>query len=431
MRTMRPVTRLRVVRTLSDGQKIAAGELARNARGEIFFAWSDDYLDSGLGNLSPFKFPGERGLIRGPAVPWDGLHGVFADSLPDGWGLLLQDRSLRARGIDPRTAGPLDRLAMTGSRGIGALSYEPADEEASSGDAVTLPELGLEAERELEGLTAAVLPELVRSGASGGSRPKSQVFLSPDGERLSLDPFAGSVPWLVKFTSSRTPLGHEEGICEAIWLALQKKAGIRVPEWHLFEGPRGPGRPEVSYWLGMRRFDVTESGRLHRVSAAGLLDADFRTPCLDYLELLKLVRLLAQTRSEAEEFARRAVFSWLSLNQDDHSRNFSFLQADDGAWRLSPSYDVTYSPSPCGEHATAFAGQGRTLDAEGIRRFGKAAGLAPRRMKEIAESVLGALALFPEAASELGLAEQTAAEITASLAAVRRANAPAFGIPAS
>lgn len=120
MRTMRPVTRLRVVRTLSDGQKIAAGELARNARGEIFFAWSDDYLDSGLGNLSPFKFPGERGLIRGPAAPWDGLHGVFADSLPDGWGLLLQDRCLRARGIDPRTAGPLDRLAMTGKAGGGS-----------------------------------------------------------------------------------------------------------------------------------------------------------------------------------------------------------------------------------------------------------------------------------------------------------------------
>lgn len=116
---------LNVLRTLVDGHKIKVGELAENRQG-IFFAYDDHYRQHFPNlSLSPFKLRFEQGLQLAPEEPHNGLHGVFADSLPDGWGMLLQDRFFAANGIDFYHISPLDRLAFVGEKGIGAISLHP------------------------------------------------------------------------------------------------------------------------------------------------------------------------------------------------------------------------------------------------------------------------------------------------------------------
>ena len=118
-----PIKQLQVSRILTSGEKVPVGTLAQNHKG-IYFAYHDEYLAQ-FGSLSPFVMKSDSSLQLAPKQPHFGLHGVFADCLPDGWGLLLQDRFFRQQGILPQQVTPLDRLAFVGDRGIGALVFEP------------------------------------------------------------------------------------------------------------------------------------------------------------------------------------------------------------------------------------------------------------------------------------------------------------------
>ena len=92
--------------------------------GDILFEYDKRFLDSGI-ELSPFLLPLRPGVASDPKRTFDGLFGVFNDSLPDGWGLLLLDRLLRRSGLPLERITPLSRLSLVGSGGMGALEYEP------------------------------------------------------------------------------------------------------------------------------------------------------------------------------------------------------------------------------------------------------------------------------------------------------------------
>jgi serine/threonine-protein kinase HipA len=225
------VQRLAVWRTFSDGHKQPVGELAQNRHG-IYFQYQRDYLARSP-SLSPFNLAFDASLQISPKTPHSGLHGVFADSLPDGWGMLLMDRVFRQQGILPHQLTLLDRLAFVGQHGMGALSFEPSFEAVSIDEGViTLSELGRQAQAVFEGQASEVLATLAQLGSSGGARPKAQVYLKNDStQQISTHPQTGYQPWLVKFTASALALGHEEGLCEAVYLTLAEQAGIIVPQW--------------------------------------------------------------------------------------------------------------------------------------------------------------------------------------------------------
>ena len=86
MSAFAPIREIEVFRRLSTGARVRAGELAQN-RQAVFFQYDAGYLRRYPG-LSPFAVPFDGELHRAPATPHRGLHGVFADSLPDGCGLL-------------------------------------------------------------------------------------------------------------------------------------------------------------------------------------------------------------------------------------------------------------------------------------------------------------------------------------------------------
>ena len=400
------VRRLEVQRQLADGQRVPVGTLAQNQQG-VFFQYAESYLQQ-FPSLSPFNLRFTNALQLAPASPHAGLHGVFADSLPDGWGLLLMDRVFRQAGMLPSQISPMDRLAFVGARGSGALCYEPAStlQPAASAALQQLAELGESAQQLYEGETTDVLSALATAGNSAGARPKAQLFLSDSKDNVcSTVAVNGMSPWLVKFTSRSLPLQHEEGLCEAAYLTLAKRAGIAVPEWKLL-GVQG--KP-LYRWLALRRFDYTsQGGRLHLHSACGLLDADFRLPALDYEMLIKASGALCKSPAAAQQQFRRAVFNLFGCNQDDHSKNWAFLQGDTGEWQLAPFFDVTFSPSAHGEHATAFAGYGKAPPLKALQQLAESASYANWKQAKLAvEEAVNALAAWPQVATESGVSNDT------------------------
>lgn len=234
--------------------------------------------------------------------------------------------------------------------------------------------------------------------------------------------------WLVKFTASDFPLGHEEGLFEAAALSVTEKAGIRTPAWKLFEGPHGRGHHKAPYWLGMERFDLTATGRVHYVSAAGLLNANFREPVFDYFDLMRLTYRLTQSQTEMEELFRRAVLSYFLRNEDDHGKNFGFLLHDDGRWTLSPSFDITYAPGPYGEHATSFGGNGRRITRDALERMSGLMATPVERLEEIVRQTADAALGFAETALSLGAKRATVKEVKKQVESAVAENLKAMGI---
>ena len=312
------------------------GTLARDDEGLACFEYDAGWLARGF-SISPFSLPLRPGLFRPEWEPFNGMFGVFADSLPDGWGRLLIDRTLKSHGVAPERVDELARLAIVGSSGMGALRYEPA-----------LDEKGAEAIGDYDAFAAscqAVLANgevedfdelLALGGSSGGARPKALVTYSGE-------------DWIVKFPTRRD--GPDAGRLEFEYAECARECGIRMPQTMLFPSSETPG------YFGVKRFDRNEDRRIHMVSASGLLEASHRLPSLDYRALMQLTILLTDDMAEVWQMFRLMCFNVFAHNQDDHAKNFSFLYGD-GRWQLAPAYDLTYSTTFCGEHSTTVAGKG-------------------------------------------------------------------------
>ncbi|MEH0691005.1 type II toxin-antitoxin system HipA family toxin [Vibrio cholerae] len=434
--SFKPIQKLNVARTLTTGEMVSVGVLAQNRQG-VFFQYDESYL-SRFGNLSPFTLQGDVRLQQAPKEPHQGIHGVFGDSLPDGWGLLLQDRVFRQQGIIPAQVTAMDRLAFVGQQGMGALSFTPVSElSLDQRSDIDLETLGLEAQTlfdqslsdDLDGSTQQVLATLVAVGSSGGARPKAQIFM-PSGDATQCRTYAqpGDEAWLVKFTSKNLALGHEEGLCEAVYLEMAELAKCQPPIWQLIEAPASSG---AKAWLASKRFDYLpaqdKAGRLHMHSACGLLDADFRSPSLDYSDLIKASRQLCKSPAAGQLQFRRAMFNLFAANQDDHSKNWGFLQDDDGSWQLAPFYDVTFSPHPFNEHATAFAGYGKVPPLKVMQKLATSAGYGSwHEAKQVIEEVVEAISQFTFLAKQQGISKTTVSAIAKTLDQRKQENAALF-----
>lgn len=400
-----PVRLLSVLWEPEEGRTVPVGRLARRGH-ELLFEYDPSFLKRGL-ELSPFKLPLRPGVFVGDPRVFDGLMGVFDDSLPDGWGRLLMDRRAARAGLDPRQLGPLDRLSLVGARAMGALVYEPqvALEPPS---VVSLREVEAETRAVLRGARGADLERLIALGGSPhGARPKALVQLSPAGEVISGSAvaLAGCTAWLVKFRARDD--GPHAGTLELAYTRMAQAAGLEVPEARLLGRTRGhPG------YLALRRFDRDGKRKRHLLTATGLLHAPHTVPSLTYEGLLQATRRLTRDeRAVAEQF-RRACFNVLAHNRDDHARNFSFLMDVRGTWRLSPAYDLTFSSGPGGEHATLL-GDGADPGTSDLKALGAAAEV--KRPQPIIEAVREAVSRFSRFADEAGLPKKLAREVARKL----------------
>jgi serine/threonine-protein kinase HipA len=341
--SFRPTERLTVSYEPEEGRRLTVGRLARK-RHEILFEYDAAFLKLGL-QLSPFKLPLREGVTVGDPSLFDGLMGVFDDSLPDGWGRLLIDRRAAKAGIAPRQMGPLDRLALIGARSMGALVYEPSVG-LTPPSVVSLPDISADAQAVVRDAKVTDLDRLVALGGSPqGARPKVLVQLSADGTVTygSTQAIAGASAWLVKFRSA-VDAPHVATL-EYAYMKMAKAAGIDVPHTRMLCRTRGePG------YFATQRFDRDGKRKHHMLTLAGLLDAPHTRPTLTYQQLLEVTRALTSDETAVAEMFRRACFNVFAHNRDDHTRNFAFLMSDRGQWRPAPAYDITFSTGPAGEH---------------------------------------------------------------------------------
>lgn len=340
-----------------------------------------------------------------------GLPGLFNDSLPDGWGRLLFDRFARSHGVLPQEISPLDHLAYMGHWALGALVYEPDHAFDEQDGTISLDALADQAQEILQGRAEDVLEDLLAlNGSSAGARPKALLGVDQD-RRVIIhgvsDLADGFDHWLIKFPDSQD--GIDAGAVEYVYALMAKDAGIEMPDVHLFPAASWPG------YFGIRRFDRVGEQRFHMHTACGLLHSDFRTPSMDYEDLVALTQMVTRDIREVEKLYRLAVFNVLVHNRDDHSKNFSFLMARDGNWRLSPAYDLTFSSGPRGEQSTMVMGEGRNPGIEHLKKLGKEASLPKGRADEIIADVKAALLQWQSLAKEFGVSPETRQVISSRL----------------
>jgi len=389
---------VRLVRTPTES--LLVGHLAELNR-RLYFEYAPEFAGLGL-QLSPFKLPLRTGAIEHTDSAFGPLPGLFDDSLPDVWGLLLMDRALRRTGVDPRTVSPLERLAWLGTRTMGALTYHPPHEMESTDRALDLARLAANARAVLAGEASEVLPELIRAGGSpGGTRPKVLVGLCGNRVLSGEDDLPADYEhWLVKFPARQD--ARDAGPMEYAYARMAQAAGIDMPEVRLLTGSRN------ARFFAIRRFDRAPGNRRRHVHTFGnLIHADYRVPGCDYADLLKVAAALTRNHKDVVQAFRRMVFNVAAHNRDDHAKNFAFLMDDDGQWFLSPAYDITFAPGPGGEHTTTILGEGRSPTADHCLQLAAQAGLQRNEAVDVLDEVNAAVCQWPRLAAEAGCTRRT------------------------
>ena len=336
------------------------GTLALAANHKVVFQYDDSWLEQGF-SISPFSLPLENQVFVPTKDYFDGLFGVFADSLPDHWGRLLLKRLLLAHEQNPDKLTVIDRLAIVGKSGMGALTYYPEQSFSEENDNTDLDELAFQCQKILHTEYSDKLDELYRlGGTSGGARPKIMTTINDE-------------DWIIKFSAHVD--GENAGKMEYDYFCCARKCGITMSETKLFPSEVCEG------YFGIKRFDrisdISGTKRVHMLTAAALLELDFEQPSLDYHSLMKLTKIITRdNKDDVENMFRRMCFNVFAQNRDDHSKNFTYLYDESAdSWRLSPAYDLTYSNTYYGEHTTTVDGNGRNPGKKELLAVGTMAGM--------------------------------------------------------
>lgn len=383
------------------------------------FEYDKDFLVRGI-EPSPLMMPVQEGRIYSFGSlnrdTFNGLPGMLADSLPDTYGRALFDRWLTLTG---RTSGnPVESLCFLGQRCMGALEFEPATGPASDGDMRfeidSLVDVARDALSKKEGFGVnleddrkAAIAEILRLGTSaGGQRAKAIIAYNKEtGEVRSgqINAPEGFDYYLIKLDGVSAEAGFREtenyGRLEYSFSELVKKCGIEMTGCSLIEEN---GR---AHFL-TRRFDRENGRKIHMQTLCGIAHYDFRLrKGYSYEQAFNVMRRLRLPYSQAQEMFRRMVFNVVVRNQDDHTKNISFLMDPNGKWRLSPAYDMGFAYNPAGAwtatHQMSINGKFDDLTRNDLIEFAAANNIknAPEIIDQICETASG----WPELAKECGV----------------------------
>ena len=346
------------------------GELAGAVRWDSqqqlgHFQYDPRFLQKGW-DLSPIKMPIAAGsriysfpeLRKGRADTEDtfkGLPGMLSDVLPDKYGNRLINIWLAQQGRPENSMNPVEKLCFIGSRGMGALEFEPAqiktNKNSFSLELDSLVEVAKKMLNERESFLTNIgkdeektMMEILKIGTSaGGARPKAVIAYNPKTKEVRSG--QGNVPkgfehWLIKLDGvSGEQFGESSGWghVEYAYYLMAKDCGIDISECQLLEEN---GRAHFM----TKRFDRNKNVKHHIQSLCGLHHYDFNDmDGYSYEQVFQTMRLLRLTYPEAEQMFRRMVFNILATNYDDHTKIFSFILRNDEDWRLAPAYDLCFS----------------------------------------------------------------------------------------
>jgi len=418
------------------GRRIAAVSIAPGAR-YATFQYDSAFARSGI-QIAPVQMPLRTQPYRFPGLPEDafnGLPGLLADALPDRWGTALVNAWLASQGRRESSFDVVQRLCYVGSRGMGALEFQPAHEPAASGETDLQVDALVRLASEVLAERAQFVAELSENpdeeamkailavgSSAGGARPKAIIaYNQATGQVRSeqLDAAVGFRHWLLKFDGVSRAGDHGLtdprgwGVVEYAYSKLARAAGVEMTECRLLEEN---GRRHFM----TRRFDrPDDGGKLHVQTVGALEHVSYNEPgTYSYEQALLLIRRLGLGTPVAEQQFRRMVFNVVARNQDDHVKNIAFLMDRDGAWSLAPAYDVTWAWRPgnpwLDSHQMSLNGKRDGFTIADLRAVAAVAGLKRGRAEAILAEVVQAVAGWEEVAQEVGVEEDTIEQIARS-----------------
>lgn len=400
------------------------------------FEYLPEFLSSGL-EVAPLTMP--LGEARGQVFEFPslnretflGLPGLLADALPDKFGNAIIDAWLVRNGRTVADFSPVERLCYTGTRGMGALEFEPAmnarleravpvevDELVGLAQQIMAERGSLDARMgDGDGPDREAMRDILRVGTSaGGARPKAVIAMNDAGRVLSGQTAVpeGYDYWLLKFDGVTdlelgAPAGY--GRIEYAYYLMARAAGIEMSECRLLEEN---GRAHFM----TRRFDRQGNDKLHLQSLCGIAHYDYNTPgAYGYEQAFEVMRRLRLTKAEAVQQYRRMLFNVVARNQDDHTKNIAFLMDREGRWRLAPAFDVIYAHNPKGrwtdQHQMSINGKRDHFTRADLLAVGES--ISVSQPGDILDEIVSVVGEWPEYAGQAGVDPDRAGQIGATL----------------
>ena len=401
------------------------------------FQYAPNFLGSGI-QLAPLMMPLGEFPYEFPALArntFKGLPGLIADSLPDKFGNAVIDAWLASQGRTAASFHPVERLCYIGSRGMGALEFEPATlgppTSTNAVEVANLVDLVNQILDERAGLGGVftdgddreVFEDILRVGTSaGGARAKAILAWNPETNEFrsgQVDVEAGFEHWLMKFdgvSNNRDkeladPVGY--GKIEYAYHLMAVEAGIKMAPCRLHhEGGR-------SHFM-TKRFDRSANGGKHHMQSLGAIaHYDYNQPAsYSYEQAIQVIRRLGLPREDLDQQVLRAMFNVVVRNHDDHVKNIAFLMDRRGKWRLSPAFDISYAWDPRGEwtsrHQMSVNGKRDEFEREDLISLANAAGIKKARANEMVDRAIETVRRWPDFAEKASVADARAAKIQAN-----------------
>ncbi len=324
--------------------------------------------------IKVFSFPELRMLRNGEYDTFKGLPGLLADVLPDKYGNQLINSWLAQQGRAENSMNPIEQLCFIGTRGMGALEFEPTqlkpNKRTFEVEINSLVDIAQRMLNKREGFETNInkdeqqaMLDILKIGTSaGGARPKAIIaYNKKTGQVRSGQTNApkGFEHWLIKLDGvSDAQFGESKGYgrIEMAYYNMAKDCGIDMMESILLEEK---GRAHFM----TKRFDREAHNTKHHIQTfCAMQHFDFNDmQSFSYEQLFQTMRILKLPYPQAEQMFRRMTFNVIAKNCDDHTKNFAFRLKQGQPWELAPAYDICYAYRPdsiwVSQHALSINGK--------------------------------------------------------------------------
>ncbi len=392
--------------------------------GIVYFEYDKDFRDSKL-EISPIKLPLSISGVytNNDDRYFEGLAGVFHDSLPDKFGTKVIERFFESKGILASELNVIQKLMFVGDKSIGAISYKPVIgdvDNKTTDELIELNQFYENAKKIVQGDRIEVIDEMLAfmdsAASAGGARAKAIIGYDKISKQI-MSGVKNIMPnnfehYIIKFDMPQVNNSSSDFTSlEYLYMSMAKEVGINIPQIELLT------HNNLKHYL-IKRFDRVDGEVVHMHSVAGLVHANFNIPMhYSYDELLRLTRYLTGDQRSVNEIFKRMVFNIIGRNQDDHAKNFSFMMDKNGVWTLSPAYDITYANGAgyTQNHQLSLLGKTNDFTRDDLLKIATIHSIKIKDANEIIDQTIDKFSEFKTRALELGMDKQFVDKIDSSL----------------